>query len=98
MECDYWSLGILAYEMIVGRTPFSGAQLTSTYFNIMNHKKKVKYPENMAIPELLQDLIDKLLEDASIRLKHEGLVKHPFFREIDWNNIRNGKKAIIFFW
>ena len=97
MECDYWSLGILAYEMVVGKTPFSGTQLTSTYFNIMNHKKKVRYPENVTIPEPLHDLIDKLLEDASLRLKHEGLVKHEFFRDIDWNNIRNGELKFFFF-
>lgn len=91
MECDYWSLGILAYEMVVGRTPFSGTQLTSTYFNILNHKKKLKYPEDVSVPESMQDLISKLLEDPSVRIKHDGLVKHSFFREIDWNNIRNGR-------
>lgn len=77
--------------MVFGKTPFSGAQLTSTYFNIMTHKKKVNYPENVTIPETLQDLIEKLLEDQTVRLKHDGVVKHPFFSDVDWNNIRNGK-------
>lgn len=101
MECDYWSLGILAYEMIVGKTPFSETQLTSTYFNIMNYKRKLKHAESLIVPEPLRDLIDKLLEDASIRLKHEGLVKHSFFRDVNWNNIRNGKeekKLFLFVW
>lgn len=90
MECDYWSLGILAYELVVGRTPFSGSQLKATYFNIMNHKKKFRYPDDRVIPESLQDLISKLLEDPSVRLKHDGVVKHSFFQETNWANIRNG--------
>ncbi|KAK6619877.1 hypothetical protein RUM44_006277 [Polyplax serrata] len=89
IECDYWSLGILAYELVVGRTPFSGDQIKATYFNIMNHKSKLKYPDDKVVPESLKDLISKLLDDPSIRLKHDGVVKHSFFRETSWSDIRN---------
>ncbi|KAL0268687.1 UNVERIFIED_CONTAM: hypothetical protein PYX00_010527 [Menopon gallinae] len=87
-ECDYWSLGILAYEMVFGRTPFSGAELKVIYHNIMN-VKKINYPMSSKITEDIKDLINKLLEDASIRLDHEGLTKHRFFNGINWHQIRN---------
>jgi citron Rho-interacting kinase len=44
-ECDYWSLGILAYEMFYGDTPFSDldGSVINTYSNIMSHKLQVSH-------------------------------------------------------
>ena len=40
-DCDWWSVGICAYEMLYGRTPFtdeSSGSMVVTYANIMNYK------------------------------------------------------------
>lgn len=76
--------------MVFGCTPFSGAELKVIYHNIMN-VKKVNFPASSKITEDLKDLINKLLEDPSLRLNHEGLTKHSFFNGINWHQIRNGK-------
>lgn len=36
VECDWWSLGVIAYEMIYARLPFSGGTSTKTIHNIQN--------------------------------------------------------------
>ena len=95
MECDYWSLGIVAYEMVFGYTPFSGEQITLTYNNIMNYKTSLSFPEDVAASQSYKELVSGLLKDDSSRLGHEQLVKHQFFASINWNTLRESKYAQI---
>jgi citron Rho-interacting kinase len=90
VECDYWSLGIVAYEMVLGRTPFSADQMTATYYNIMNHKSSLQFPEDCDTSQSYCDLVRGLLDDATSRLGHEQLLKHTFFSSINWNTLREG--------
>ena len=39
-ECDWWSVGVCAFEMLFGKTPFTSedGSMVTTYANIMNYK------------------------------------------------------------
>ncbi|KAM4709498.1 citron Rho-interacting kinase [Discoglossus pictus] len=88
-ECDWWSVGIIAYEMICGRSPFTEGTSTKTFNNIMNFQRFLKFPEEQQISRNLVDLIQSLLCGQRERLKYEDLCCHPFFSKTDWTNIRN---------
>ncbi|GFT00684.1 hypothetical protein NPIL_303761 [Nephila pilipes] len=90
VECDWWSLGIVAYEMVFGSTPFTSDTVLITYNNIMNFKKSLTFPsEATEVSDVLIDLIKNLLEDPIERLGYDQLIVHPLFTDVDWNNIRH---------
>ncbi|OQR70024.1 citron Rho-interacting kinase-like, partial [Tropilaelaps mercedesae] len=87
--CDWWSLGIVAYEMLYGQTPFSDERVMKTYSNIMNFKKTLVFPADFVVSPQAVALITALLEHADKRLDYKGLVEHKFFEGTFWTNIRN---------
>ncbi|XP_014818873.1 PREDICTED: citron Rho-interacting kinase isoform X9 [Calidris pugnax] len=94
-ECDWWSLGVIAYEMIYGRSPFAEGTSAKTFNNIMNFQRFLKFPEEVKVSSEFLDLIQSLLCGQKERLGYEGLCCHPFFSKIDWNNIRNSPPPFV---
>lgn len=86
---DWWSFGILIYEMLAGYTPFYDSNTMKTYENILNGK--LKFP-NFFNPDV-QDLLNKLItKDLSQRLGNlqggtEDVKRHPWFNEVVWEKL-----------
>ncbi|KAJ2989445.1 hypothetical protein NUW58_g3461 [Xylaria curta] len=87
---DWWSLGILIYEMLCGYTPFwdSGSPM-KIYENIL--RGKVKYPAYVH-PDA-QDLLERLITpDLTKRLGNlyggsQDVKEHPWFSEVTWDRL-----------
>ncbi|XP_052651578.1 citron Rho-interacting kinase isoform X5 [Harpia harpyja] len=94
-ECDWWSLGVIAYEMIYGRSPFAEGTSAKTFNNIMNFQRFLKFPEDVKVSSEFLDLIQSLLCGQKERLGYEGLCCHPFFSKIDWSNIHNSPPPFV---
>ncbi|XP_076867854.1 LOW QUALITY PROTEIN: citron Rho-interacting kinase [Brachyhypopomus gauderio] len=87
-ECDWWSLGVIAYEMIYMKSPFADGTTARTINNIMNFRRYLKFPEEPASSSQFVDLVQSLLCGAQERIGYEGLRSHPFFSSIDWSGLR----------
>ncbi|XP_051956572.1 citron rho-interacting kinase-like [Xyrauchen texanus] len=86
-ESDWWSLGIIAYEMIYMKSPFTDGTSAITN-NIMNVPRYLKFPEEPKASAPFVDLLQSLLSGSRECLGYEGLRSHPFFSSIDWTNLR----------
>ncbi|KAK3379565.1 kinase-like domain-containing protein [Lasiosphaeria ovina] len=87
---DWWSLGILIYEMLCGYTPFwDGGSPMKIYENIL--RGKVKYPAYVN-PDA-QDLLERLITaDLTKRLGNlyggsQDVKSHRWFSEVTWDRL-----------
>ncbi len=67
----------------------------STCRKIVNWKKTLVFPEEANLSPESLDLIRRLVQDSSRRLPFDEIKAHPFFRGLDWNNVRNARAAIV---
>ncbi|KAI9679542.1 MAG: serine/threonine protein kinase, AGC [Caeruleum heppii] len=98
---DWWTLGILVYEMLFGTTPFKGKNRNATFANIL--RDDVPFPEHAGVPQvsnLCKSLVRKLLiKDEGRRLGSRAgasdVKTHPFFRPTSWALLRHMKPPMV---
>ncbi|GLD49469.1 rho-associated protein kinase 2-like isoform X1 [Lates japonicus] len=66
-ECDWWSVGVVIYELLVGETPFYAESLVGTYGKIMNHKNSLVFPDDIEMSRDAKDLICAFLTDRRLK-------------------------------
>lgn len=98
-ECDYWSTGVVLYEMLVGYVPFDEDSPLRTCRKILNWRETLKFPSNDELSENAKDLINSLLCEPERRLGAKRGIdefrQHPFFDGVDWDNLHNSKPPFV---
>ncbi|CCK70812.1 serine/threonine protein kinase CBK1 KNAG_0F01440 [Huiozyma naganishii CBS 8797] len=98
-ECDWWSLGAIMYECLIGWPPFCSETPQETYRKIMNFEQTLQFPDDIHISYEAEDLIRRLLTHSDQRLGRHGgadeIKSHPFFRGVEWNTIRQVEAPYI---
>lgn len=90
MECDWWSLGAIMYEMLVGYPPFYSDEPMTTCKKIVNWRNHLKFPEEVKLSAEAKGLICRLLCDVDHRLGTKGadeIKVHPWFKGLPWDRL-----------
>nr|XP_055100587.1 serine/threonine-protein kinase N2-like [Symphalangus syndactylus] len=90
---DWWGLGVLIYQMLVGDYPFLGDDEEKLFDSIVNHE--VNYPRFLSTEAI--SIMRRLLRRkpewrlGASKKDAEDVKKHPFFRLIDWSALMDKK-------
>ncbi|KAI8917054.1 kinase-like domain-containing protein [Powellomyces hirtus] len=94
-ECDWWSLGAIMFECLVGYPPFCSENAHDTYRKIISWREHLYVPDDVHLSREAEDIIRSLLCDSEQRLKASQIKAHPFFRGVNWAEIRRTRAPFI---
>ena len=97
-EIDWWSIGVMFFEMVVGYPPFFSENPIDTCKKLIKWKENFSIPSDADLSQNAENLILKMISPAKNRLGVNGveeIMRHPFFKGLDWNNIRKCNAPFI---
>ncbi|KAK3353333.1 kinase-like domain-containing protein [Lasiosphaeria hispida] len=90
-DCDWWSLGTIMFECLVGWPPFCAEDSHDTYRKIVNWRQTLYFPDDIQLGVEAENLIRSLICNTENRLGRVGageIKAHPFFRGVEFDSLR----------
>uniref|UniRef100_A0A2M4A5J0 non-specific serine/threonine protein kinase n=1 Tax=Anopheles triannulatus TaxID=58253 RepID=A0A2M4A5J0_9DIPT len=94
--CDWWSVGVILYEMLVGQPPFLANTAEETQIKVINWRQTLRIPAEAQLTPEAKDIILRLCksEDERIGRNVDEIKSHPFFRSIDFSKDLRSQPAL----
>ncbi|KAF2085191.1 serine/threonine-protein kinase cot-1 [Saccharata proteae CBS 121410] len=90
--CDWWSVGTIMFECLIGWPPFCAEEPHDTYRKIVDWKNNLHFPPDQQLGPQAQDFIKALINEPDKRLGRVGgaheIKQHAFFRGVNWDGLR----------
>eukprot|EP00090_Calanus_glacialis_P016050 TRINITY_DN2516_c0_g1_i1.p1 TRINITY_DN2516_c0_g1~~TRINITY_DN2516_c0_g1_i1.p1 ORF type:complete len:552 (-),score=137.37 TRINITY_DN2516_c0_g1_i1:1215-2870(-) len=94
-SCDWWSLGVIMFEMLIGYPPFCSETPQETYRKVMNWRETLEFPPEVPISETATKTILRFCNEMDHRIQNlEDIKAINWFKGVDWNHIRERPAAI----
>ena len=90
-EIDWWSLGVIMFEMMIGYPPFYSDNSTETCKKILDWENHLEIRPEANISKEAVDILKRLINDQEKRLGRNGadeIKQHPYFKNVDWKHIK----------
>ncbi|KAI0850608.1 serine/threonine-protein kinase cot-1 [Daldinia vernicosa] len=90
-DCDWWSLGTIMFECLVGWPPFCAEDSHDTYRKIVNWRQSLYFPDDITLGREAEHLIRSLICNTEVRLGRSGaqeIKSHAFFRGVEFDSLR----------
>ncbi|KAI6792869.1 kinase-like protein [Hortaea werneckii] len=90
--CDWWSVGTIMFECLIGWPPFCAEEPHDTYRKIVDWPRHLHFPPDQQLGSEAEHFVRSLICDHSNRLgRTHGaaeLKAHPFFHGVNWDSLR----------
>ncbi|KAI9727556.1 MAG: Serine/threonine-protein kinase [Chrysothrix sp. TS-e1954] len=92
-SCDWWSIGTIMFECMIGWPPFCADDSNETYRKIVDWPRHLHFPPDQQLHPHPENFIRSLICDVGDRLGSHGagateIKRHPFFNGVDFNALR----------
>ncbi|KAL9044343.1 MAG: hypothetical protein Q9214_002514 [Letrouitia sp. 1 TL-2023] len=94
-SCDWWSVGAIMFECLIGWPPFCAEDPHDTYRKIVNWRETLYFPDDVPLNRIPENLIRNLLCSAEHRLGTQlgqcgadEIKAHQFFQGVNWDSLR----------
>merc|ERR1719210_580792 len=89
LAVDWWSLGVIMYECLVGYPPFYSDDAMLTCKKIVHYQRTLRIPPEQGLSRDAKNLLFRLICAPKRRLDFEKIKQHTFFATVPWNNLRS---------